>query len=140
LGSKCTTPSPTRRSSSPVLAPYLQPEGHNDQKGSSKAQARLFNIGPDDYLLQVAGCFDGHLLKLELLTYRGIVGVFGDATRPNRFVFRFEGYTFGSFSSGFKSYVEFLEIKLRILPQEFFSKFLPTPTMNSLKLDQKSVD
>lgn len=96
---------------------YLK-AGHNVPKEkkvlkkSNKIKSRVFEIGPDDYLKEIAGHYDnanGHICRLTFTSYRGKIGNYGsDLGTP--FKHSFNNMTFGPFNSGFKDYLDFLDV------------------------------
>lgn len=78
----------------------------------------MFEIGPDDYLLEIAGRSSEVLDFLVLKTYRGkYVEAGGAGGSP--FSFRFINQTFGPFAGMTSDYINFLEIPIIPIPKEF---------------------
>jgi len=116
---------------------YKIPDGdyikavHNMMKDKKKAQRKVFEIGPDDYLLEISGRAGDWLDKLSFVTYRGKTATFG-GNGGKEFSHRFEGHTFGAFSGGHRDYLDFLEIPIIPVPQEFLAQFKPIQVNVSL--------
>lgn len=89
-------------------------------KKKNKIKSRVFEIGPDDYLLEIAGHTDGErITRLTFTSYRGKIGNYGsDLGKP--FKYRFDNFTFGPFNSGFrKDAIEFLDLAVIPVPANF---------------------
>ncbi|KRX02557.1 Mannose-binding lectin [Pseudocohnilembus persalinus] len=111
---------------------YLK-AGHNVPKEkkilkkSNKIQSRVFEIGPDDYLLEVAGHYcpkEKVISRLTLTSYRGKIGNYGsDIGTP--FCYNFKDYTFGPLTSGYRDYLEFLDFPVIPVPASFLRELNP---------------
>lgn len=103
---------------------YLK-AGHNVPKEkkllkkSNKIKSRVFEIGPDDYLLEIAGHYDDKekvISRLTFTSYRGKIGNYGsDVGTP--FKYKYNDYTFGPLTSGYKDFLEYLEVSVVPVPR-----------------------
>lgn len=58
--------------------------GHNTPRKRKELKSAVFEIGPDDYLSEIQGCFveeqkRNKIVNITFLTYRGKAGTFGGA-------------------------------------------------------------
>lgn len=79
-----------------MKASHNVPKDKEIKKGIEK---RVFEIGPDDYLMEISGHFSDRLNRISFVTYKNKIGTYGgDEGEP--FLFKYNGYTFGPFSGG----------------------------------------
>jgi len=89
------------------------------EKGNEKTHGALFEIGPDDYLLEINGkTSDGFINKLGFVTYRGKSNSFGIDLGED-FKYRHNNHTFGAVAGGHRDYLDFLSIPVLPAPKEF---------------------
>ena len=89
---------------------------HNAPKDKKKYEKRVLEIGPDDFLLEIAGHFtEKGITRITFSTYRGKIGTYGsDEGTP--FVHKFWGYTFGPVSGGFIDHLVHLDFPVVPVP------------------------
>ncbi|CAD8127343.1 unnamed protein product [Paramecium sonneborni] len=96
--------------------------GHNVPKSKKELQNVLLEIGPDDYVSEIFGAYQSarknRIINITFITYRGKVQTFG-GSGDKSFGFSFPGSTFGAFKGGYKKSVEWLEIDVLPLPEDF---------------------
>ncbi|CAD8182240.1 unnamed protein product [Paramecium octaurelia] len=96
--------------------------GHNIPKSKKELTNVLIEIGPDDYVSEIFGAYQSakknRIINITFVTYRGKVQTFG-GKGDQTFRFCFPGSTFGAFKGGYKKQVEWLEIDVLPLPEDF---------------------
>ncbi|CAD8108199.1 unnamed protein product [Paramecium primaurelia] len=96
--------------------------GHNVPKSKKELQNAIIEIGPDDYVSEIFGAYQSakknRIINITFITYRGKVQSFG-GKGDKSFGFCFPGSTFGAFKGGQKKAVEWLEIDVLPLPEDF---------------------
>ncbi|CAD8106334.1 unnamed protein product [Paramecium primaurelia] len=96
--------------------------GHNVPKSKKELKNVLIEIGPDDYVSEIFGAYQSakknRIINITFVTYRGKVQTFG-GIGDQSFRFCFPGFTFGGFKGGYKKSVEWLEIDILPLPEDF---------------------
>ncbi|CAD8211974.1 unnamed protein product [Paramecium octaurelia] len=96
--------------------------GHNVPKSKKELQNTILEIGPDDYVSEIFGAYQSakknRIINITFVTYRGKALSFG-GKGDKSFGFCFPGFTFGAFKGGQKKCVEWLEIDVLPLPEDF---------------------
>lgn len=91
----------------------------------------MFEIGPDDYLLEVNARMsdDGEkIFGIGFTTYKAKKGFFGGEKVSNNQItiaHKFIDHTFGSVSGGFRDTIDFLNFSVVPVPAEFLKGFKP---------------
>ena len=107
------------------------------EKGNEKTHGALFEIGPDDYLLEINGkTSDGFINKLGFVTYRNKSNSFG-LDQGEEFKYRHNNYTFGAAAGGFRDYIDFLQFPVLPAPKEFLLGLNPVAVNLNLSLPSK---